>query len=84
LNFQEAGFIGVVFIGTANMGPKPMPLDKEVLGPIGDTLASGELPSCTVVLESTTMKSGTKRGTETNGLRDFNEKITKRQQCAKT
>ena len=70
-NNQE--MIGVTVIGRTvpDMFPEPVPLDKEVLGPIGDALMDCQLKSSVIVLKDVTMKSGKTRGREVKRLGDL-------------
>ena len=70
---KKQKMIGVtIIVRTApDMFPEPVPLDKEVLGPIGDAVMDGQLESSAIVLKDATTKSGKARGREVKRLGDL-------------
>ena len=70
-NNQKTIEITVIIRTTPDMFPEPVPLDKEVLGLIGDPLMDCQLKSSAIVLKDVTTKSGKARGREVKHLGDL-------------
>ena len=70
-NNQETIGVTIIVRTAPDMFPEPVPLDKEVLGPIGDVLMDCQLKSSAIVLKDMTMKSGKVRGREVKRLGDL-------------
>ena len=68
VNFQD----GDVAIG--DVAPKEVPLDEEILRPVGDTLFRGEKKSAVVVFEDATSNCRFELGWKTKCRDDFSEK----------
>ena len=69
-------------ITIANMVPEEVPLDKEVLGPIGDTLFRCKKQSTIVVFKDTTTDGGLEAWGKVESIYNFTEEITKWEQRA--
>ena len=70
-NNQKTIGITVIIRTAPDMFPEPVPLDKEVLGLIGDPLIDCQLKGSTIVLKDMTTKSSEARGREVKHLGDL-------------
>jgi hypothetical protein len=74
-------FFGVDFqhsdIPVVDVAPKEVPLDEEILRPVGDALFGGEKKGAVVILEYATTDGRLELRRETQGADDFGEERTK-------
>ena len=71
-------------ITIANMVPEEVPLDKEVLGPIGDTLLGCKKQSAVVVFKDTTTNGRLEAWGKVESIYNFTKEIKKWEQRAHT
>ena len=81
---QKAIGITVIFRATPDMFPEPVPLDKEVLGPVVDPVSDCQLKSSLVVLKHAATKSSKMRGRDIKGLSDLKEQMVNGEKGTKT
>ena len=83
-NNQKAIGVTIIVRATPDMFPEPVPLDKEVLGPVGNPVSDGQLKGSSIVLKHATTKGSKARGRDVEHLSNLKKQMANRKKSLET